>query len=74
MDGLEEINREILECARYGEDEDLRALLNSGGDVNYADSGGNTALHRAGHSFLPYVYFVSIEQQRQMANLPACKF
>lgn len=44
----EEIDREILECARYGEEDDLLTLLNAGGDVNFIDSfTGNTALHRA---------------------------
>lgn len=44
---LEEMNAEVLECARYGEDEDLRALLVAGADVNFADVGGSTALHKA---------------------------
>lgn len=43
----EEMNNEVLECARYGEDEDLQALLNAGADVNFADVGGSTALHKA---------------------------
>lgn len=42
-----EMNMEILECARYGEEDDLRALLQAGADVNYADVGGSTALHKA---------------------------
>ncbi len=44
---LAEINAEILECARYGESEDLKVLLEHNGDVNFADEGGNTALHKA---------------------------
>jgi ankyrin repeat protein len=44
---LNEMNNEILECARYGEDDDLRALLVAGADVNFADDSGNTSLHRA---------------------------
>src|SRR5690554_6914219 len=44
---LVEMNNEILECARYGEDDDLRTLLVAGADVNFADDSGNTALHRA---------------------------
>jgi hypothetical protein len=43
----EEDQLEVLECARYGELDDLRALLDAGADVNYRDAGGNTALHRA---------------------------
>jgi predicted nicotinamide N-methyase len=44
----EEANRETLECARYGEEDDLRALLMSPGvTANYADDMGTTALHRA---------------------------
>jgi hypothetical protein len=44
---LEEMNAEVLECSRYGEEEDLRALLTAGADVNFADVGGATALHKA---------------------------
>lgn len=43
----EEMNLEVLECARYGEEEDLRALLSAGADVNFRDAGGATALHKA---------------------------
>lgn len=43
----DEINAELLECARYGEDEDLLTLLQHGGKVNHNDDRGNTALHRA---------------------------
>lgn len=42
-----EIDQEILECARYGDDDDLRDLLKAGGNVNFKDGGGNTALHKA---------------------------
>ena len=41
-----EIDQEILECARYGDDDDLRDLLQAGGNVNFKDGGGNTALHK----------------------------
>jgi ankyrin repeat protein len=44
---MEEMNQEVLECARYGEEEDLRALLNAGADVNFADVGGSSAMHKA---------------------------
>ena len=43
----DEVNREILECARYGEHEELQAYLQGGGNVNYTDESGNTALHKA---------------------------
>lgn len=43
----EELREELLECARYGEEEDLRAILESGVDANYQDENGNTAMHRA---------------------------
>lgn len=42
-----EMNMEVLECARYGEFDDLRALLTAGADVNYTDDAGNSGLHRA---------------------------
>ena len=43
---LLEINQEILECARYGEEDELREYLIAGGNVNHKDEGGNTALHK----------------------------
>ncbi len=43
----EELDQEVLECARYGEDEDLRVILQHNGNVNHKDYAGNTALHRA---------------------------
>lgn len=44
---LEELNSELLLCARYGEDDDLRATLQAGAQVNHADGAGSTALHMA---------------------------
>jgi ankyrin repeat protein len=44
---LDEMNNEVLECARYGEHEDLKALIDAGANANYADSGGSTGLHKA---------------------------
>lgn len=35
---MEEYNQLLLECARYGEPEDLIKLLGAGADVNYSDS------------------------------------
>lgn len=44
----EEANIESLECARYGEEDDLRSLfVSEGADANYADESGTTAMHRA---------------------------
>lgn len=43
----EELQLELLECARYGEEEDLRTILGAGIPVNFQDENGNTALHRA---------------------------
>lgn len=45
---LAEANAETLECARYGEPEDLKELLRMGADPNYCDENGNTAMHKAG--------------------------
>lgn len=45
---VDEINSEILECARYGEDEELLKYITHGGDVNACDHNGNSALHKAG--------------------------
>lgn len=44
---LEEMNAEILECARYGEPEDLETLLKAGANVNFVDGQGNTCMHKA---------------------------
>lgn len=33
-------NLEVLECARYGEPDDLKLLLTSGANVNYTDASG----------------------------------
>jgi hypothetical protein len=38
---------ELLECARYGETEDVVALLRAGVPADFCDAAGNTALHRA---------------------------
>ena len=41
-DGLE-----LLECARYGEDDDLQAMLDRGVPADFTDDNGSTALHKA---------------------------
>ena len=38
---------ELLECARYGEVEELQQLLDAGVPVDAVDDGGNAALHKA---------------------------
>eukprot|EP00736_Rhodelphis_marinus_P008758 Rmarinus@m.25300 len=43
----EEASLELHETARYGELEDMPQLLELGGDVNFLDGGGSTALHKA---------------------------
>ena len=44
---VSELSAELLECARYGECEDMVALLDAGAEIAHADGGGNTALHKA---------------------------
>ncbi|KAH8739966.1 hypothetical protein FG386_001079 [Cryptosporidium ryanae] len=45
---INEISNEMLECARYGELEDLVKILdNYKVDVDYKDKHGNTALHKS---------------------------
>lgn len=40
--------KELLECARYGEPENVTVILESGTvAVDYADDSGNTAMHMA---------------------------
>lgn len=51
---------EFLECARYGEDDNVIIYLDAGVDVNYQDDSGNTALHRAcanGHLDVAVILF-----------------
>eukprot|EP00752_Nemacystus_decipiens_P014334 g12753.t1 len=38
---------DLLDCSRYGELEDVEAILASGVDANHQDSHGNTALHQS---------------------------
>ena len=47
MADLSELDLELLECARYGELEDMVAQLDAGANLRVCDGGGNTALHRA---------------------------
>lgn len=47
VEDMEAMNYEVLECARYGEDEDLLQLLSDGANVNHCDENGNSALHRS---------------------------
>jgi ankyrin repeat protein len=44
---LSEMNSEILENARYGENEELESFLKAGADVNFVVTQGNTCMHRA---------------------------
>jgi hypothetical protein len=51
----EEAKSELIECARYGEVDSVRALLETwtpkfGDYINNGDKNGNTALHKAGSS------------------------
>ncbi len=43
----EMMDAEVVECARYGDTDDLRALLADGADVNSKDDGGSTGMHKA---------------------------
>lgn len=43
----DELNAELLQCARYGEHDELLAALAAGADVNHLDGSGSSALHMA---------------------------
>ena len=75
------VHSELLECSRYGEVDDLKLLLKEAKDngiqfnINYADEGGNTALHKAsanGHEECMKVLFeLGAEMLRNLnGNLP----
>lgn len=72
----DEANRESLECARYGEDEDLKDLyVSNGADVNYADETGTTAMHRAAANgevgcLKVLKHFGAIHSQNLQGNYP----
>ena len=47
----EEMEAELLECARYGELEDMMAFLAEDEvSVDHTDDGGNSALHKVEHT------------------------
>lgn len=47
----EEMEAELLECARYGELEDMMAFLAEDEvSVDHTDDGGNSALHKVEHA------------------------
>ena len=43
----EDNGRELLECARYGEADELRQLIEGGTPADFTDAQGTSALHRA---------------------------
>ena len=65
----EEESLELLECARYGEDEELQQLINKGTPVNFTDDQGNTALHRASaNGHLSIVKLLALAGSNHVAN------
>ena len=67
-----DVNAEILECARYGEHEDLATLLQqAGSNVDYVDSfSGNTALHRAAaNGELECIRVLKVHNASRLPNL-----
>lgn len=43
---MEEASDFFLDCARYGDVEDLLSCIAFGVDINFKDASGNTALHK----------------------------
>lgn len=44
----EELAMDFLDCARYGEIDDLGKMIKAGSvPIDFVDMGGNTALHKA---------------------------
>lgn len=65
----EEDHLEVLECARYGEVEDLKYLLSIGCDVNHLDKGGSSALHKAAaNGFVEILDVLRLAGARFVAN------
>jgi len=65
----EEDHLEVLECARYGEVDDLKYLLSIGCDVNHLDNGGSSALHKAAaNGFVEILDVLHVAGARFMAN------
>ena len=42
-----DLNEELSGCARYGELDDVLAIISEGGNVNYVDASGSSPLHYA---------------------------
>ena len=49
---LDYLHSELLECSRYGEADDLKAMLEDANkkgasfDINFCDGSGSTAMHK----------------------------
>lgn len=49
----DEMGMELLDCARYGEVDEVVQLLEAGASINYQDEGGNTGTRVAALLCLP---------------------
>lgn len=70
-----DLNEELLGCARYGELEDLQAIISEGANIDHVDGSGNSSLHYAagnGHTEVVQVLLVrgAVFRPNESGNTP----
>jgi len=66
---MEPNNEEVIACARYGELDDLKLLLEAKSDINHQDANGSNALHMAcGNGHLDIVQYLCSQKAKWTKN------